>query len=237
MSNLFSSGATGPNPAGASARPNGRRMFLKLSGGLFAAAVVSGCDVFSGSSDDDDAVDLGAGDIGVLNYAYALEQLEAAFYTQAVASFYGGATEAERQVLTSLRDHEIVHRDFLKAALGNRAIPALEVDFSTVDFTSRASVLGTARVLEDTGVAAYNGAGKLLTSPDFLLLAGKIVSVEARHAAAVRDLLQPNTAAFAGNDVVAPSTGLDMAKNPAEVLTAAGPFIVTEISASNLPRS
>jgi hypothetical protein len=27
-------------------------------------------------------VDLGAGDTGVLNYAYALEQLEAAFYTE-----------------------------------------------------------------------------------------------------------------------------------------------------------
>ena len=36
-------------------------------------------------------VNLGTGDTGVLNYAYALEQLEAAFYTQVVASFYAGA--------------------------------------------------------------------------------------------------------------------------------------------------
>jgi hypothetical protein len=32
------------------------------------------------------AAELGEGDIGVLNYAYALEQVEAAFYTKVTAS-------------------------------------------------------------------------------------------------------------------------------------------------------
>ncbi len=41
------------------------------------------------------ASDLGSGDTGVLNYAYALEQLEAAFYTQAVKTPYKGITKAE----------------------------------------------------------------------------------------------------------------------------------------------
>ena len=36
------------------------------------------------------AADLGEGDIGVLNYAYALEQLEAAFYTMVIDSPYCG---------------------------------------------------------------------------------------------------------------------------------------------------
>jgi hypothetical protein len=177
------------------------------------------------------AADLGEGDIGVLNYAYALEQLEAAFYTMVVDSPYSGITEDETSWLTDIRDHEVEHRDFLKDALGDKAIPDLEVDFSAVDFTSRDSVLTTAKTFEDLGVAAYNGAGKLIENGDYLLAAGKIVSVEARHAAAIRDLLQPNSVAFAGDDVV-DENGLDGAKEPADVLKAADPFIKTEVTAN-----
>jgi hypothetical protein len=44
------------------------------------------------------------------------------------------------------------------------------------------------KALEDTGVAAYNGAGKLITNPLFVT-GRKIVSVEARHASAIRSLI------------------------------------------------
>lgn len=176
------------------------------------------------------AADLGEGDVGVLNYAYALEQLEAAFYTMVIDSPYSGITEEETSWLTDIRDHEVAHRDFLKEALGEGAIPALEVDFSAVDFSSRDSVLGTAKVFEDLGVAAYNGAGKLIENPDYLLQAGRIVSVEARHAAAIRDMLNMNSVAFAGDDVI-DENGLDGAKEPADVLKAADPLIKTEVTA------
>ena len=126
-----------------------------------------------GCSDDDDAgvgpgpdttgVNLGTGDTGILNYAYALEQLEAAFYTQVVASFYAGATANEQTILTDIRNHEVIHRDFLKAALGTSAIADLQVDFTSINFADRASVLGAAKTFEDLGVSAYNGAGQLLT--------------------------------------------------------------------------
>ncbi|NGP16463.1 ferritin-like domain-containing protein [Devosia chinhatensis] len=179
------------------------------------------------------AADLGEGDIGVLNYAYALEQLEAAFYTQVIETPFEGITDEETDWLTDIRDHEVEHRDFLKEALGEGAIPDLEVDFSAVDFTSRDSVLATAQTFEDLGVAAYNGAGKLIENGDYLLAAGKIVSVEARHAAAIRDLVNMNSVAFAGDDVV-DENGLDVAKEPAEVLAAADPFITTEVTAEAL---
>ncbi len=179
------------------------------------------------------AVDLGSGDIGILNYAYALEQLEAAFYTMVVENnFYSGATDNEKRVLEDIYYHEVAHRDFFKAALGSNAIPGLMVDFSMVDFNSRASVLGTAKVLENTGVGAYNGAGTLLDSVDYLLVAGKIVSVEARHAAVISNLIDPGSTAFV--DTVN-EQGLDIILTPAEVLQGAGPFIVTEINAENLP--
>lgn len=216
-----------------------RRRFLKWSGlGLAATGMLMlGCD-----DDDDDmvtpgVVDLGRGDFGILNYAYALEQLEAAFYAQVLAgSYYANASAEERNILADLEAHERAHADFFRAAISTvgTPIPALEVDFSSVDFSDRASVLGTAKVFEDLGVSAYNGAGPLLENPDFLLVAGKIVSVEARHAAAIRSILDASPTSFAGDDII-DSDGLGLARTPSEVLSMAAPFIVTEIDGSNLP--
>ncbi len=182
------------------------------------------------------AVDLGKGDTGVLNYAYALEQLEAAFYTQVIATPYSGMNSEERAILTDIRDNEIAHREFFKAALGRKAIPSLQVNFTTINFNSRASVLNTARTFEDTGTSAYNGAGQLLKNPEFLLIAGKIVSVEARHVATIRDLLQPMSAYFSGDDVTDPATGLDPARTPAQAFNVIKPFVVTPVSIARLPQ-
>lgn len=179
-------------------------------------------------------VNLGSGDIGILNYAYALEQLEAAFYIQVTSSFYAGITDKERIYLEDIRDHEIAHREFFKNVLGKKAIGTLKLDFSTINFNSRDSVLGTAKAFEDLGVSAYNGAGELLESADYLLFAGKIVSVEARHAATIRDLLSYGS--FAGPDVV-DAQGLDVYRTPPEVLAIADTYITTKILAHNLPTS
>jgi hypothetical protein len=135
----------------------------------------------------------------------------------------------ERRILTDLRDHEIVHREFFAAALGNFKIPNLTPDFSAVNFGDRASVLQTARTFEDLGVGAYNGAGRYLKTAGFLTLAGKIVSVEARHAAAIRDLLAPRAG---GPNGFAPNA-YDAGLAPAAVLAAADPFIVENITVIN----
>lgn len=216
-----------------------RRKFLRFSGMLGTTVIATGAITGLTACDKDDDVDgsginLGSGDTGILNYAYALEQLEAAFYTQVIASKFTGMTTAETSYLTDIRDHEIAHREFFKSALKTNAIPALEVDFSSVDFTSRNSVLGTAKAFEDLGVSAYNGAGKLLSDVNNLLIAGKIVSVEARHAALIRELITPNS--FAGSDVVNAS-GLDLARTPSEVLSIAGTYLKSKLNASNLPTS
>lgn len=228
-------------------RTNSRRQFLKWSSaaaltafafGALSPEKLSAKAAFLGLPFDDhksEGVDLGKGDTGILNYAYALEQLEAAFYTQVIATQFSRITSAERAILTDIRDHEIAHREFFKVALGKKAIPGLQVNFTSIDFNSRESVLGTAKTFEDLGVSAYNGAGQLLKNPDYLLLAGKIVSVEARHAATIRDLLQPMSSYFSGDDVV-DGNGLDKARMPSEVLAAAGPFIRTKVTAKHLPK-
>lgn len=221
-----------------------RRNMLKLFGA--GAAIIT---IGASCNKDDDmpappngGVNLGSGDVGILNYAYALEQLEAAFYTKVVSSFYTGATDLEKEYLTDIRNHEVGHREFFKTAITAAApssiIPALEVNFSMIDFTNRASVLGAAKAFEDLGVSAYNGAGQLISTassgagPTYLLLAGKIVSVEARHAALIADLL--SNGSFAA-DANADANGLDKARTPAQVLEIAKAYLVTKLDASNLP--
>lgn len=231
-----------------------RRNFLKISG----LTVVGTGLLLAGCSDDDNpddstsqlpgvrngVFDLGGGDFGVLTYAYALEQLEADFYTKVVnASGFTTTFNAQEQVLlTDLYRHEVIHREFFKTALTGalpnpttQLLPNLAFNYGTLNFNNRDQVLATSKALEDTGVAAYNGAGKLITNPDYLLLAGKIVSVEARHASAIRSLLNPNSKDFAGDDVVNVTTGLDVAKKPSEILVVAGGFITTNFTAKYLP--
>ena len=214
------------------AKPFSRRNFFGIMGAGTALMVTAAACKKDNDGSNNGGVNLGSGDTGILNYAYALEQLEAAFYIKVIATPYSGISTQEMSYLTDVRDHEIAHREFFKAALAANAIQALEVNFSTIDFTSRTSVLGTAKAFEDLGVTAYNGAGKLITNPDYLMLAGKIVSVEARHAALIRDLITPGSFA----DMTAlDSNGLDKARTPNEVLSIAGAYIKTKLNASNLP--
>jgi len=220
-----------------------RREFLRLmSIGGTAVLLPS---VFASCSDDDDPVGGGGNvvlnlnnDTGILNYAYALEQLEAAFYTRVVGSFSGsGLSTAEQVIFTDIKNHEVIHREAISRLLGTARIANLTPDptYNNTNFAMRASILTTARTFEDLGVSAYNGAGKYLASAANLLVAGKIVSVEARHAAIIRDLITPNDPrAFAGDDVVN-AQGLDVVNEPSAVLTAADPYIQTPITIGSPP--
>ncbi|WP_317046925.1 ferritin-like domain-containing protein [Pedobacter yulinensis] len=222
--------------SGKSGLISSRRTFLQFAGAGMAgmALVAAGCKKNRYPNfETADGVDLGKDDIGILNYAYALEQLEAAFYTQVVAgSGFAAFSDIEKAYLTDIRDHEVAHREFFKNALQGNAIPALEVNFSAINFGDRTSILSTAKAFEDLGCAAYNGAGRLIKDKNYLLLAGKIVSVEARHAALIRDLIANGS--FANSEVV-DANGLEKSKAPKDVLAIAGAYIKTKINASNLP--
>jgi len=211
--------------------PVNRRSFMRYTGiGLATSALLlTGCDNDDdGTGMNNQSAMLTNDDFGILNYAYALEQLEAAFYTKVIATPYANMPTNEMNLLKDIRDHEIAHRDFFKEVLGEKAIGDLQVDFSAVNFSNRQSVLETARTFEDLGVAAYNGAGNLISDAQYLVLAGKIVSVEARHAAWVRHMLEAGSGPDVGTDA------LDNAMKPSAVLAAADPFIMTTIN-SQLP--
>jgi rubrerythrin len=229
-------------------RATTRRQFLGMLG--VAGTIVLLPSVFTGCSDDDgitdptldpDAYRLDlSNDTGILNYAYALEQLDAAFYTAALTSpGYPGLSTAEQEVFSDLRTHEVIHREFFKQRLGTAAMPSIAFNATTVAslMTDRATLLATSQLLEDTGVSAYNGAGKYLTVAANLLVAGKIVSVEARHAAAIRDIRDgTNGRLFAGDDVVN-ADGLDVKAEPTAVLATVASLnlLVSPVTIGTLP--
>ena len=171
-------------------------------------------------------------DFGVLNYAYALETLEADFYKHVTRNPPSDLKPGELQVLRDIGAHEKEHQRFFKRALNVLRIEIPDRDFSSIVMT-RDGVLGAAKTFEDLGVAAYNGAGSRVKLAEFLTIAGKIVSVEARHAAAIRDLIEPNSRSFAGDDVI-DAMGMDRAMQPAEVLERAQPFFRGRLKVANL---
>jgi hypothetical protein len=223
--------------------PIKRRSFFMYAGATAGATalVLAGCKKEDNNNPSPTgSVSLGNGNLSVLQYAYSLEQLEAAFYAQVVKTPASDFAAVELAYFTQVAAHEAIHRDFFKAAITKVAkgtpIMDLTPDFSSIDFTKRASVLGASKAFEDLGVAAYNGAGKLITpgagGDAYLTLAGKIVSVEARHAAYVRDLITPGS--FAADDQVDPVTGLDMSMTPVAVIAAAQKYIKQTIDASQV---
>jgi len=225
--------------------PRTRRDFLRLLGVggsiVLLPSVFAACEESTGSLAEPRvqqtvSLDLST-DVGILNFAFALEQTEAAFYTMVMQNIGSSdLSQQERAVLSDIRDHEVIHREFYRTALGSARIPDLQTDFSAVRFNDRLSVLTTAATFEDTGVYAYNAAGKYLTDPANLLVAGKIVSVEARQAAALRDLIKPGSEFFAGDDTVN-SDGLDGALEPDVVLHAADPFVLTPVRIGTPPKA
>ena len=131
-----------------------------------------------------------SGDVAILNFALTLEYLESAFYTEALKK---GALSGETKKFAETADtDEAAHVAFLKKALGSSAVKKPKFDFmgTTADM---GKFQATAVALEDTGVAAYNGQGPNLTKAT-LGAAAMIVSVEARHAAWIRNILKQNPA-------------------------------------------
>jgi ferritin-like protein len=206
-----------------------RRRFFQLAGGVAGAGLLlAACRKVSSST----TTYIGSGDTALLNYLYILEQVEAAFYTQAVATPYYGLTTSESQLLTDVRDQEIAHREFLKALIGKDAIPKIVCDFSAVTFADRTSVLTYAIAIEDLVVSGFNGCVHLFSNTGYVLPISKMVTVEARHSAYFRDILTYNSF---GNSSVIDANGLDQAAPPATVLGIAQGYIQTRFDSRQLP--
>lgn len=183
-------------------------------------------------------------DVGILRLVHALEIVEGAFYTAVVtkSNFATLFNAEEREVLLDIRNAEVIHREFLRNALGDQAVPnfSAQLNQSTLAtlLASRDSILNTSRMLESLGVAGLNGAGKYLKDVRNLLFAGKIVSVEARHLAAVRSIQPPAgvdaNLAFASDETI-DEHGRDIKLEAGDVLTRVKSFnVINEPLQSNI---
>jgi rubrerythrin len=155
-------------------------------GALVAAALGTGgaLGVLTRAAPADAAPPSAAQDRAIFNFALLLEYLQAAFYTQAVE--HGGLRGDVRDFAEIVAGHERAHVAYLRKALGDRARPRPKFEFGNATRNERAFVRA-AILLENTGVAAYNGQAANLTKPA-LAAAAEIVSVEGRHAAWISDI-------------------------------------------------
>jgi Ferritin-like domain len=151
-----------------------------LAGGIGASALGSGSRL---------------GDAEILNFALEMEELQAALYAQALQ--HAGLTGELAEYAHVVGGHELAHVAFLRKTLGSHAKPAPAFDFGAA-VTDSGRFAAAARVLEDLGVAALDGQALSLTKPSLAAVA-TIVSVEARHAAWIRDLLGEPPAPSASN--------------------------------------
>src|SRR5262249_13823997 len=115
-----------------------------------------------------------ANDVKILNYALTLEDLEAAFYAEAVR--VGGYTRAVGTFARTVAAHEATHVATLQGVLGAKAVKRPNFDFKGTTRKWK-SFLTTAKVLEDTGVAAYQGQAPLIHQNAVLGPAGAILAV------------------------------------------------------------
>jgi hypothetical protein len=146
--------------------------------------------------------------VPILNYALTLEYLEAKFYQLANASAGLIPAGASTAAIQTIGAHETAHVAFLKTAIsgaGGTPVAQPTFDFSGGNgsnngpfkdvFKNYSLFLAVAQTFEDTGVRAYKGQ---VTTPAFmsnnevLTAALQIHSVEARHAAHIRQMRKAN---------------------------------------------
>jgi rubrerythrin len=168
---------------GGGMRPTSRAAFIRRASVLGAAAV-GGASLLGKASGSAGTAPSAAQDAKIFNFALALEYLQAGFYGEAVKR---GRLKGElREFAETVAQHERDHVDYLKKALGAQARSKPKFDFRGAT-DSEQKFLSAAVMLENTGVAAYNGQAANLTKKA-VAAAVEIVSVEARHAAWISDL-------------------------------------------------
>jgi len=188
----------------------------------------------------------GTGNVKVLNYALALEDLESDLYVQALQRLTTGGTNALGTTITGLglstttdldaryiakySATEREHRDFLRAAItaaGATPITPYKYNFGMESLT-RPQVTALIYTAEKTGAGAYLGAIKFFADYAYAPIAAAIQGTEARHTATF--VIIQNILGFTTNLETAPlaneNNGIDQPIEPDTVLATVSPFIV-----------
>ena len=162
----------------------GSRRALVEDAALVASGGILGGLVLARGSDTAASAASKANDRKILTFALTLERLQVAFYQAMLAKPY--ATGEIRQYAETVHGHEVAHVRTLTKALGAVAAPVTFTFGHTL--ANRDAFTKAAIAVEDMGAAAYDGQIPNLTT-GALRIASEIVSVEARHAAWIRDIV------------------------------------------------
>ena len=179
--------------------PASRDELLKralVAGGtlLVGGAVVAGLPRLAASAQSPEQ------DAEIFNFALLLEQVQSAFYDEAAERAEVGAELLEFAKVAA--EHEREHVSYLEEALGSAARSAPPMDFGNATTDSEAFAEAAA-ALEDLAVGAYNGQAANLTKAG-LRAAATVVSVDARHAAWVRAIVDRPPASQAVDQPLSP---------------------------------
>ena len=216
--------------------PSSRKRFFKMLGG---AGAVSAATVLLAACGDDNSssgasaadvtktTDDNTSDLKIVNYALTLEYLEATFYKEVLDS---GAIKDKKigELAKRIHENEQEHVDALTStakALGGTPAAKPKTKFEDVIAKGPTAILETAATVENLGAAAYLGQAGNIKSKDILAAALSIHSVEARHAAALNQLVGRGFGGKGGLEGSLPDGPFGQPMDMAAVLKAVKPFI------------
>jgi len=181
--------------------PSSRKRFFKMLGGAGAVSAFSVALAACGGDDDEKSsakppppaksADTNKSDLEILNYALTLEFLEADFYAQVIDS---GMVKDPKvgSIAKKFGSTEQEHVDALIATikkLGGKPVAAPKSNFGPTFDKGLMATLEAAADVENLGAAAYLGQAGNIKNKEVLAAALAIHTVEARHAAALNELV------------------------------------------------
>lgn len=150
----------------------------------------------------------------VLNFAFAIEELEADFFSRAFRTAgFGALSAAEQNAFSTFASQDESHKELLSALRGPfnaknsgtfetyNAFESRRPRFFTYPkLSSRDELLKTALDIKENALFTYHGAVGLVKNKKLLGVAAAVAGVEGRHVAVLRDMMgmDPVPAPFEG---------------------------------------
>ncbi|KIJ63871.1 hypothetical protein HYDPIDRAFT_29216 [Hydnomerulius pinastri MD-312] len=131
-------------------------------------------------------------EVQVLNSLLAREHMGNAFYNQSFTKYCqqgfldAGLPIWARNRWTEMAEHQATYVSFLQNILGDEAVQPCTYNFPDQDPWSFADL---SYMLETSGISAYSGAARYLSSQDLVSTFGAILATKARHAAWVNSAI------------------------------------------------
>ncbi len=218
--------------------PSSRKRFFKMLGGAGAVGAFSIALAACGDDDDDSSssdsapapaanADSNKSDLEILNYALTLEFLEADFYAQVIDS---GMVKDPKvaSIAKKFGSTEQEHVDALTATikkLGGKPVAAPKSNFGPTFDKGLMATLEAAADVENLGAAAYLGQAGNIKNKEVLAAALAIHTVEARHAAALNQLVGRGFGGKGGLKGTLPDGAFAKPMDMKAVLAAVQPFL------------